>query len=130
MYISPQEFKDKILHQEHLPEGLRVMGYLNLGYNTSLIHLPEGLVVGGGLYLHGCTSLTHLPEGLVVNGNLNIFGCTSLTHLPKGLKVGGIIYCDKFFIDNIPKEDLPLYINYNFEEDIYEHISSRIQKGL
>ena len=107
MNISPQEFKDKILFHKHL---------------------PEGLMVEGSLYLHGCTSLTHLPERLVVENSLYLYDCTSLTHLPEGLVVMGTIYCDQSLIDKIPKEDLPLYINYNFEEDIHEHITSRIQR--
>ena len=128
MNISPQEFKDKLLNQKHLPEGLVVNGSLNLYGCTSLTHLPEGLVVNGSLNLYGCTSLTHLPEGLVVNGYLDLYKCTSLTHLPEGLVVMGTIYCDQSLIDKIPKEDLPLYINYNFNEDIHEHITSRIQR--
>jgi hypothetical protein len=152
MNISPEDFKTKLLNNEHLPEGLVVEGSLDLEGCTSLTHLPEGLVVGGwlslyrctslthlpsglvvngGLYLYGCTSLTHLPAGLVINGglygSLDLRGCTSLTHLPAGLVVKDTIYCDESLIDTIPFEDLPLYINYKFEESIHEHLVQRLQ---
>ena len=149
MNILPNEFKDKLLAGEHLPEGLVVEGDLDLWGCTSLTHLPSGLVVKGWLDLEGCTSLTHLPTGLVVNGSLWLNGCTSLTHLPSGLVVKGYlilsgctslkhlpsglvvkntIYCDKSLIDKIPIEDLPLYINFKLEETIYEYLTRRIQE--
>ena len=100
---------------------------LDLTGCTSLKHLPTGLVVKGELDLGGCTSLTHLPTGLVVNGPLSLWLCTSLKHLPSGLVVRNKIYCDKDLIDKIPVEDLPLYINFNFEPDIHEYITKRLQ---
>ena len=107
MLISPEEFKNKILANEHLPEGLVVKGWLDL---------------------RDCTSLTHLPSGLVVKGYLDLEGCTSLTHLPSGLVVKGPIFCSRSLIDSIPREDLPLYLNFKFEKDIYEHLTRRIQR--
>ena len=148
MNISPEEFKKKILANEHLPSGLVVNG-LWLDECTSLIHLPSGLVVHGDLWLYNCTSLTHLhsglvvhgdlwlngctslphlPPGLVVKGNLNLYNCTSLTHLPSGLVVEGTVYCDESLINKIPREDLPLYLNFKFEEKIHEYFTRRIQK--
>ena len=47
-------------------------------------------------------------------------------HLPSGLVVEDIIYCDKALIDKIPREDLPLYLNFNFENEIKEIIKERI----
>ena len=127
MNISPKYFRDKLLAGEHLPSGLVVKGYLDLGVCTSLTHLPSGLVVKGDLYLYGCTSLTHLPAGLVVKGYLDLKRCTSLTHLPAGLVVEGTVYCNKELIDKIPREDLPLYLNFNFEEEIHKNVISRLK---
>jgi hypothetical protein len=127
MILSSIEFRDKLLHHKHLPKGLVVNGHLSLYGCTALTHLPEGLVVNGNLSLYGCTALAHLPEGLKVNGFLDLYDCTALIHLPEGLKVGGTIYCNKSLINSIPKEDLPLYINYNFEKDVHEYISSKIK---
>ena len=50
MNISPEEFKKKILANEHLPSGLVVNG-LWLDECTSLIHLPSGLVDEGGTFI-------------------------------------------------------------------------------
>ena len=128
MNISPKEFRKKLLNKERLPSGLVVNGGLYLERCKSLTHLPSGLVVEGNLNLNGCTSLTHLPSGLVVNGDLWLRSCTSLPHLPTGLVVKNTIYCDNYLIDKIPEEDLPLYINFKFEEKIYEYFTRRIQK--
>ena len=121
LYLRGYAFKT------HLPEGLVVKGFLELSGCTSLTRLPAGLVINGWLSLRGCTSLTHLPEGLVVNGWLSLRECTSLTHLPAGLVVKGEIYCDEDIIDSIPYEDLPLYINFNFEDLIHEYFTKRLQ---
>ena len=128
MNISPEDFKAKILAGEHLPSGLVVEGWLDLSNCTSLTHLPEGLVVECDLNLRNCTSLTHLPKGLVVKGYLALYGCTSLTHLPSGLVVNGYIFCNESLIDKIPREDLPLYLNFNFEDGINEHFTKRLRK--
>jgi thiosulfate reductase cytochrome b subunit len=130
----------------HLPSGLVVNGGLDLEGCTSLTYLPEGLVVHSWLDLKGCISLTHLPSGLVVNGWLDLKECISLTHLPSGLVVHGVlalegtsltnfspclkaekIHCDESLIDRIPEEDLPLYINFNFEDSIHEYYTRRLQ---
>ena len=50
---------------------LIVNGDLNLA-NSKITYLPEGLEVVGGLDLKNCTSLTSLPEGLKVRGFLDI----------------------------------------------------------
>ncbi len=106
MNISPKEFREKLLNKKHL---------------------PSGLVVKGNLNLWGFTSITHLPSGLVVNGYLDLYNCTSLTHLPSGLVVNGTLYCDKALIDSIHREDLPLYLNFNFEGEIHEYLVQRLR---
>ena len=83
-------------------------------------------MVGGPLDLDSCTSLTHLPEGLVTHRYLDLRGSSSLTTLPPDLKTE-LIYCDKELIDKIPQEDLPLYINFNYEDSIREHLTKRLQ---
>jgi hypothetical protein len=47
--------------------------------------------------------------------------------MPSGLVVKGTIFCDGSLIDSIPFEDLPLYINYKFEDIIHEHLTKRLQ---
>ena len=73
-----------------LPEGLTVVGGLDLRGCTGITSLPEGLTVGGGLYLRG-TGITSLPEGLTVVGYLDLEG-TGITSLPEGLTVVGGLY--------------------------------------
>jgi len=76
-----------------LPEGLKVVGVLDLSGCTKLKSLPNGLTVGWSLDLFGCTALTSLPKGLtVVEWHLNLVGCTSLTSLSKGLRVEKDLY--------------------------------------
>lgn len=114
--ISPKDFRDKLLTNKHLPSGLVVEGKVNVGSNLTNFILPDNLTINGYLNLEHCIKLTHLPSGLVVHGYLYLHGCKSLTNLPPDLIVGYKIYCDKRLIDTIPQEDLPLYINFNFDE--------------
>jgi hypothetical protein len=73
-----------------LPEGLKVGGYLDLGFCPNLTSLPKGLEVGEKLSLM-YSKIESLPEGLKVGGYLNLSDCKKLTSLPKGLKVGSIL---------------------------------------
>jgi len=73
-----------------LPEGLKVGGYLNLGFCPNLTSLPKGLEVGEKLNLM-YSKIESLPEGLKVGGYLNLSDCKKLTSLPKGLKVGSFL---------------------------------------
>jgi hypothetical protein len=41
--------------------------------------------------------------------------------------VEGIIYCDESLIDNIPTDELPLYINLPFNNSISSLISNKIK---
>jgi len=41
--------------------------------------------------------------------------------------VGDTIYCDKELIDTIPKENLPLYINFKLKDSVHEHFIHRIR---
>ena len=127
MNISPKEFVTKIRNKEHLPGGLVVSGSLNLRYCTSLKSLPDNLEVHGHLNLYRYKNLKSLPDNLEVNGYLGLTGCTSLKSLPYNIRVEGYIYCEKELIDTIPKEDLPLYINFKFEEPIHENFTHRIR---
>jgi hypothetical protein len=132
MDISFKNFRDRSLTENHLPEGLVIKDSVTINWNltncwnlTNFI-LPENLTIEGFLDLEGCTLLTHLPSGLVVRGALDLRGCSSLTNLPPDLKAGKI-FCDKKLIDTIPKEDLPLYINFNFEKVPHEYFTTRLQ---
>jgi hypothetical protein len=127
MKMKEYFFKEKILKGESFPAGVEIDGNLDLSYWESPLCLPEGLVVNGALVLYGSDSLFHLPEGLVVKGILDINGCTSLTHLPPGLVIWGTIYCDRFHIEAIPFEDLPLYVNYKFTRYNHEYFTRRLQ---
>ena len=127
MNISPKDFETKIRNKEHLPSGLVVTDGVRLYNCTSLTELPENLIVHGNLNLSLCTSLTELPDNLEVNGHLSLWYCTSLKSLPYKIRVGDTIYCDKELIDTIPKENLPLYINFNFKESVHEHFIHRIR---
>ena len=98
--MNGQEFEE--LLKKHgwdsskLPNGLKVVGSLNLFGFTKLKSLPKGLTVDGGLYLRDCTGLTALPNGLKVGESLILEGCTGLTSLPKDLDVEGDLdftYC-------------------------------------
>jgi len=40
--------------------------------------------------------------------------------------VEGTVYCDESLINKIPREDLPLYLNFKFEEKIHEYLTQRI----
>jgi hypothetical protein len=73
-----------------LPEGLKVGGYLNLGFCPNLTSLPKGLEVGEKLNLM-YSKIESLPEGLKVGGYLNLSDCKKLTSLPKDLKVWGFL---------------------------------------
>ncbi len=73
-----------------LPEGLKVGGYLNLGFCPNLTSLPKGLEVGEKLSLM-YSKIESLPEVLKVGGYLNLSDCKKLTSLPKGLKVGNFL---------------------------------------
>jgi hypothetical protein len=73
-----------------LPEGLKVGGYLNLGFCPNLTSLPKGLEVGEKLNLM-YSKIKSLPEGLKVGGYLNLSDCKELTSLPKDLKVWGFL---------------------------------------
>lgn len=76
-----------------LPDGLKVMGYLDL-QDTRIKLLPKGLSVGGDLNLQN-TYIISLPAGLKVGGNLKL-AKTYIMMLPAGLSVGGRIYPEKF----------------------------------
>ena len=65
----------------------------------------------------------------MVECDLYLRNCTSLTHLPSGLVVEGTVYCEESMINKIPREDLPLYLNFNFEENIHEYIKERLTYG-
>jgi hypothetical protein len=116
MNISPEDFKGKILNNEHLHNGLVVEGTLNLYERKEVTYLPEFLTVEGNLDLLNCRNLTHLPFNLVVKGSLIIRGCNILYGIPTTLVVHGDIYCDEGLLDKIPVEDIPLYINHKFYE--------------
>ena len=106
MNISSTEFVTKIRNKEHL---------------------PSGLVVSGDVFQWRCTSLKSLPDNLKVHGYLSLWQCTSLKSLPYKIRVGDTIYCDKELIDTIPKENLPLYINFKFKDSVHEHFTHRIR---
>ncbi|MBD3388724.1 MAG: hypothetical protein GF414_07470 [Candidatus Altiarchaeales archaeon] len=89
---------------------------------------PKGLHVGGDLYLRGCTSLKSLPSGLHVGGWLYLGGCTSLKSLPYSIHVGHKIYCDPELIENLPYEDLPLYMG--LEWDNQKVFDKRLEEAL
>ncbi|MBD3387418.1 MAG: hypothetical protein GF414_00555 [Candidatus Altiarchaeales archaeon] len=112
--VSPDDARGLILSGK-APSGLHVEGYLYLHGCTSINSLPEGLHVGGYLYLVGCTSLKSLPEGMHVRGSLYLFKCTSLKRLPYSIHVGGSILCDPELIENLPYEDLPLYMGLKWD---------------
>jgi len=73
----------------HLPDNLKVRGYLRFQQCPSLISLAENLEVGVYLDLTDCKSLTHLSTNLKVGAFVRINNCPSLIRLPKTLKVGG-----------------------------------------
>jgi hypothetical protein len=41
--------------------------------------------------------------------------------------VHGFIFCDKSLIDKIPKEDLPLYINFPFQDWVKEYYIEKLK---
>jgi hypothetical protein len=134
MNTSPEDFIHKILNGNHLPSGLVVQGPVNLGFLEKLcltnFILPDNLTILGYLFLEKCIYLTHLPSGLVVNGWLYLHGCDNLVNLPPDLNVSHKIYCNKKLIDTIPKEDLPLYLNFKFDEydEANEYFSLRLKE--
>lgn len=150
MNISPQDFRIKLYTGEHLPKGLIVKGNVDVSSDTYPNNLPEDLTIEGYLDLERCTKLTHLPRGLVVHRYLDLsecyklkhlpddlrvgtwlglIGCNSLTNLPHSIQVDRYIMCTKNLIDEIPLEDLPLYLNFKFHgKDTYEYLTKRIQK--
>ena len=89
---------------------------------------PKNLTVDGSLDLIGCTALTALPEGLCVDGSLLLQGCTALKSLQGIKSVGGTIYVDEDLIKRLPLEELPLLINFEFEEKIKRYIMGRYSK--
>jgi hypothetical protein len=111
----------------NIPKGLVVKGNLNIRGCTSLLSISEGLVVGGYLAIVRCSRLTSLPGGTVIKKEL-ILKDTCSFHLPFDITVGGTIYCDHSLIDEIKLEDLPLYINFNFDRDFSEYISQRLKR--
>jgi hypothetical protein len=75
-----------------LPEGLKVVGDLNLSYTPKLKSLPSDLDVKGDIYLEG-SIIESLPEGLKVGGDLDLT-YTDIKSLPKGLEVGGDLHLE------------------------------------
>lgn len=67
-----------------LPDGLKVMGYLDL-QDTRIKLLPKGLSVGGDLNL-ARSEIQSLPEDLKSGGQINAIN-TKITSLPNGLNV-------------------------------------------
>jgi hypothetical protein len=74
---------------ESLPEGLRVLGRLELRSCFRLRRLPKDFAVGGSMVLVDCDALKELPAGLKVAGSLVIIGGKALKALPSGLEVEG-----------------------------------------
>jgi hypothetical protein len=90
-------------------------------------YFPEGLKILGNLDLRKCTSLTTLPEGLQVGGFLFLEGCTSLTALPSDMKVGWTIYADESFIQNYPFKEIPKILHLPFTETLKQLLLERLQ---
>jgi hypothetical protein len=98
-----------------LPDGLIVIGTLDLANCISLANLPDDLNVGESLILKNCTNLGSLPNGLIVGRNLNV-QCTSLNKLPDDLVVTRQIHVDQSqynkWIDTAPihlRQKLEIY---------------------
>ena len=110
---------DKILDTNNLPNGLKIIGNLNLR-DEKINHLPNNLSVSGDLnlidakiktlpndmsigenvYLRG-SDIINIQDNLSVGGDLNLFG-TEVTRLPDGLKIGGSLYLRAAKITEIP----------------------------
>jgi hypothetical protein len=67
---------------DRAPDGMRVLGNLNLSGAANIYHLPENLTCES-LDLSDCTNITTLPKGLHVTYWIEIAG-SGITSLPTG----------------------------------------------
>jgi len=117
-----------------LPEGLSILGNLNMKRNTAMTVLPQSLVVTGTLNASGasklymlrkqnqvmgefilneCHSLAVIPEGVTFTGSLTLSVCPRLYSLPDRFNVAGSLHIKNCKLESLPRHlvvGLDLYI--------------------
>ena len=124
--LTPGKFKKLLLNNKLPKKSITIDGDLNLTNCTGLKALPNGLRVDGDLNIANCTGLTALPDGLRVGGWLDLTNCTSIKSF-YNLTIKGEVFADETVINNIPFNELPLYINVPFETKTKELYLNRIK---
>jgi hypothetical protein len=79
--LSPSRARALIL-EHRAPDGMRVLGHLNLRGEASLTHLPENLTCES-LDISDCINLQSLPKGLHVTNWIELAG-SAIDQLPTG----------------------------------------------